>query len=114
MGTLSKVRELCDLRNVAISRLEKDCGFANASLAGLKKEDVPFERVVMIAKYFGVSLDYFCDDNIQVDRGEQELLSIFNSFNDEGRDKLINYARDLRDAGRYIKNHKYEMVGNGA
>ena len=59
MGTLSKIKELCESRNVAISRLEKDCGFSNASIKALRNEDVPFDRVVKIAMYFDVPLEYF-------------------------------------------------------
>lgn len=114
MGTLSKIKELCELRNVAISRMEKDCGFSNASIKALRTEDVSFCRVVKIAKYFNVPLEYFCDEEFNIDSDEQTLLSIYGSFNDEGREKLLNYARDLHDTGRYIKNHKHKMVENDA
>ncbi len=104
MGALSKFKELCVFRNAAILRMEKDCGFSNASIKALKTEDVSFNQVVKIARFFNFPLEYFCDEEFNVDSDEQALLSIYDSFSDEGgRKKLLNYARDPLDAGRYIK-----------
>lgn len=51
------VREVCQQRNIAISTLEKECGFANGYLNPKKLKKIPYERAVVISKYLGVSVD---------------------------------------------------------
>lgn len=110
MTTIEKLKKLLDERNITISRLEKNLGYGNASLAGLKK-DIPFSRVVDIARYFNVPLEYFTDDeNIDIDNDEICLINIFRNFNDEGKQELLKQARLLDKSGDYIKNYKYAMV----
>ena len=36
MNTVERVRKICSERGIAISKLEKECGFWNAYIAGLK------------------------------------------------------------------------------
>lgn len=86
MGTLSKIKELCESRNIAISRMEKDCGFSNASIKALRGEDVPFDRVVKIAKYFDVSLEYFISDSIYNKESATRMI-----LSEEERDIIQSY-----------------------
>ena len=92
MGTLSKIRELCEVRKVAISRLEKDCGFSNASIKALRTEDVPFDRVVKIAKYFGVPLEYFSsersDAGMILSQEEKDLIFAYRNKSDDAKDVI--------------------------
>ena len=62
MGALSKTKELCQLRNVTIRTLESDLGFGNGYIGNKTKDDLPFDRVVSIAEYFHVPIDYFLSD----------------------------------------------------
>lgn len=92
MGTLSKIKDLCASRKVAISRMEKDCGFSNASIAALRNEDVPFDRVVKIAKYFSVPLEYFSDEDvgnkIVLSREETDLILAYRGKTDDAKDVI--------------------------
>lgn len=99
MGTLSKIKELCESRNVAISRLEKDCGFSNASIKALRNEDVPFDRVVKIARYFDVSLEYFISDStyikepaavMSLTREEMDLIKAYRLKSDDAKDVVAS------------------------
>ena len=45
-----------------------------------------------------------------IDEMEQQLVDDFHSLNDEGKDKLCDYARDLRLSGAYKKHGSDEMV----
>lgn len=51
------VRDLCKQRGIAISVLEKDCGFANGYLNPKKMAKLPYDRAVTIANYLGVSVE---------------------------------------------------------
>jgi phage shock protein PspC (stress-responsive transcriptional regulator) len=48
------VRTLCKQRGIAISQLEKDCGFSNGYLNPKKMSRLPYDRAVQIAEYLDV------------------------------------------------------------
>jgi len=50
------VRELCRERGIAISTLERDCGFSNGYLNPKKMSRLPYDRAQTIAQYLGVSI----------------------------------------------------------
>ena len=56
-NSVEYVRELCKQRKIAVSVLEKDCGFANGYLNPKKMAKLPYERAVVIANYLGVAVD---------------------------------------------------------
>ena len=62
MNTVDRVKAICKERKIAISKLEKDCGFANGYIGQLKKGSLPDDRAITIAKYLGVSLGELLDD----------------------------------------------------
>ena len=51
------VRKLCKDRKIAVSKLERDCGFSNGYLNPKKVSKIPYERAVLIAKYLNVNVD---------------------------------------------------------
>ena len=56
-NSVEYVRELCKQRKIAVSVLEKDCGFANGYLNPKKMAKLPYDRAVVIANYLGVAVD---------------------------------------------------------
>lgn len=56
-NSVEYVREICRQRKIAISVLEKDCGFANGYLNPKKMAKLPYDRAVVIANYLGLSVD---------------------------------------------------------
>ena len=55
---LERIKRLCLARNINFSRLEKELGFANGSIAKSKEDKISAARVKAIADYFGVSMEY--------------------------------------------------------
>ena len=53
-----RIKEMCKQRGIAVSKLEKDLGFANAYIVQLNPETVQHGRLQKIADYFGVTTDY--------------------------------------------------------
>lgn len=54
-----RVEELCATNEISITRLEKECGFSNATIKKWKDISIPgIDKVQKIAKYFNVSTDY--------------------------------------------------------
>lgn len=58
MNSVEIVKELCKNRKIPISKLEKDCGFSNGYIRGLKRGDFPSDRLVTIAKYLDMPIEY--------------------------------------------------------
>lgn len=58
MNSIERVLALCKERKVSVARLEKDLGFGNGYIRGLKKGVIQSERLSQIANYFNVSVNY--------------------------------------------------------
>jgi transcriptional regulator with XRE-family HTH domain len=58
MNTVERIKSICKERKIPISRLEIGCGFSNAYISGLKKGTLPNDRLIKIAEYLDVSVEY--------------------------------------------------------
>ena len=58
MGTYEVIKELCDERKIAVTKLEQELGFGRGSIGKLRNSDTSGKRLQKIADYFNVSLDY--------------------------------------------------------
>ena len=58
MNTVERIKSICKERKIAISTLEKECGFGNAYISQLRKGTVPDDRLRKIAKFLNLSTDY--------------------------------------------------------
>ena len=56
MTTLEIIKSLCKKQRISLSGLEKILGYGNGSLA--KAKVIPSDRILEIAKYFNVSMEY--------------------------------------------------------
>lgn len=64
MDSVELVKQICKARGIAISRLERDCGFANGYIRRLREGKFPSDRLVVIAQYLDVPLDYLIKGTI--------------------------------------------------
>lgn len=60
---LDNVLKLCKLRNITISKLEKDCGLGNATIRGWEKSSPRVSSLKVVADYFGVTVDELISGN---------------------------------------------------
>ena len=65
MNSVELVKAVCKDKHIPISRLERECGFSNGYIAGLKKGVFPAQRLQVIADYLGVSMDYLMGEGVQ-------------------------------------------------
>ena len=49
---------LCRKNKLSIARLERECGFGNATIRGWQKAVPRVDKLKTVADYFGVSLDW--------------------------------------------------------
>ena len=70
MNTTERVLALLKQQGIAVSRLEKELGFSNGYIKGLKKGTLPSDRLTQVANYLGVSEAYLA-------QGLESVQSIF-------------------------------------
>lgn len=58
MNSVERVKAICKERKIPISKLEKDLGFSNGYIGQLRKGVFPADRLMAIADYFELSVDY--------------------------------------------------------
>ena len=58
MNSVERVKSICKERKIAISKLERELGFANGYIAQLRKGTFPADRLADIAAYLSVSTEY--------------------------------------------------------
>ncbi len=56
-NSVEYVRSICRQRGIAVSALERACGFSNGYLNPKKLTKLPYDRVVVIGDYLGVHPD---------------------------------------------------------
>lgn len=57
MTPVERIQRLCEDNGIAISRLERELGFANGYFRNLKKGGIPIERLEKVAEYFHTTVD---------------------------------------------------------
>lgn len=88
MNTVERVKAICKQRKIALSKLEKDCGFGNAYISQLKKGVFPDDRLITIAQYLDLDPRYLLTGNEEYNHPMLSAAEI--AFNATYSDKKIN------------------------
>ena len=101
MNTVEMIKRICKERGIAISKLERECGFSNGYIAGIKKGTLRSDRLQKVADYLNVSYQYLSmagegrvdmfagtSNAMTVTNEERELLELFRLLNSEGKIQL--------------------------
>ena len=88
MNILEKIKELCDKNNISMHKLEMNLGFSNGSIT--KAKTLPFDRVVAIAGYFNVPLEYFTTDEEKPETASDEAVKLYSQY--------LNASPEIRSA----------------
>ena len=83
---LSKIRELCKKNNIAVAYLEKKMGMGAGTISRWNKANPSFDKIISIAKYFKVSIDYLAGYDVDYD----DSMNI-----DENTLKIIDYLMEM-------------------
>lgn len=112
MDSIELIRNLCKERGIAISQLEKDCGFSNGYIRGLRRGVLPGDRAKIVADYFGISLEYLLSGGIN----ENESSSLSSNQHDITNDienliKIMEHGKgDLFYKGEKIDSESIELL----
>ncbi len=78
MDSVELVRKICKEKKIPISKLERDLGYSNGYIGQLRKGVFPTNRLVEIAQYLSVSVDYLLGTETEkapTQEGEREIIN---------------------------------------
>ena len=98
METLDTIKLLCKEHGISLSKLEKILGYGNASLS--KAKVIPSDRILEIAKYFNVSMEYLMTGKEKEESpiyytNEETAKLAQEMFEDEDMRSLFDMKRDM-------------------
>lgn len=100
MTLLERIKSLCrSKKNISITTLEQTLGYSNGSLA--KAKDIPSSRILEIANYLDVSVDYLMtgeDNRVDAPVFEPEhieLISLYSQLEKEQKEAVFNLLRSF-------------------
>lgn len=101
MDILGRVQELCTENNITIKQLERDLGFSTSSIRRWTQSSPAADRLVKVANYFGVSVDYLTggtDIRTPIDKvlSDDDIITIQRArenMSDEDRMRMMKMIR---------------------
>ena len=111
MSIGSRIKERREELGITQTELAKMIGVTKGAIGNYETDANSPKAATMFKVFSALKCDanYLYQDDIgnlqqsAITSKEQTLLKIFRIFNDEGKEKLINYADDLRASGKYTK-----------
>lgn len=118
----NRLKSIITSRNITQANLSRMTGITQSSISDWLRGiyEPKQDKVDIVARALGVSPSYLMgweDDNKDAAREgtlnftsenisgeEKELLETYRNFSEEGREKVLDYVRDLERTGLYIKN----------
>lgn len=95
--TQSQLGEIAGVSDKAVSTWEM--GTAEPRMGALQR----------IATHFGISVASIIDDDQPLSKTESKLLRACREMNEEGQEKLVDYADDLLSSGKYKKTDPVDL-----
>lgn len=109
MNTVERIKSICKERRIPISKLEKDLGFGNAYISGLKKGTVPDDRLRKIAEYLDLTTEYLMTgiepqtDFLYTDENAEFLIEVTKMAKDKDFvDRMMKYMSLLNESKKSV------------
>lgn len=100
MNEVEKVLKLCKDNKIALSTVEKACGFSNGYIARLRKGFFPPDRKQKIIEFFGKDIFGDQPQEVKRDLSEGELIKIeYENADDMTKEmikRLLAYSRRIK------------------
>ena len=101
------VRNVCKQRGIAISQLEKDCGFSNGYLNPKKMTKLPYDRAIRIAKYLHVTPEEVLTGQLPKEVEAGDILDQVDiAFYGEYKELDPEQQETIRDMVRLMRQRK--------
>lgn len=99
MNTVERIKQICKERKIPISKLEKECGFANGYIGQLKKGTVPDDRLRIISDYLDISAEELSTGEKPEIPGFEpehlELIELYSKLKEEQKSAVLNLLRSF-------------------
>lgn len=87
-----KVKKLCEEHKTNISKLERDCGLANATIRRWEFNTPNADSLIKVADHFGVSVDFLLGRGIYcLSEAAQEYAKQFDELPEEKKRLAMAY-----------------------
>lgn len=102
MTVLERIKQLCrEKKNISITTLEQRLGFSNGSLS--KAKDIPSSRIMQIADYLEISVDYLMTGEekenkmpiFEYSSDIMELIKLYSQLNKGQKSAILNMMRSF-------------------
>lgn len=102
MDILDRIKKLCKLKGVTLSRMEKEIGLSQGAAYKWKISSPSLEVLEKLSNFFNVSVDYIMSGSekekpeIPVLMPEQfELLELYSKLKDEQKNAIMTLLRSF-------------------
>lgn len=106
---VQNIKKYCELVGVKPTVACRESGVSSSFISNIesRNQTPSVEKVQMLANYLGVTVSELLGEektpSPASDESEGELLVLYRKLNQEGQEKLLDYADDLASSGKYKK-----------
>lgn len=115
MNEVERVKEICKERKIAISRLEKACGFSNGYIRSLKKGEMPSDRLYAVSVYLRLPMEYLLTGENPpretLTQSELDILRMFRQLNVTGQSEAIERISEMLALAKFTRESMEGKVG---
>ncbi len=123
-NTSERLKEIIALRKVKQVDIIESTGITKGALSSYitGRYEPKQDNIYILAKYFDVSEAWLmgydvpmekisASSSVPMDSQKARLLKYYDLLNEEGKERLLNYAQDLDASGRYKETKASEDAG---
>lgn len=94
MEIVERIKSLCITENITIKELERIIQISNGSIRHWNEKTPSVERVLLVADYFKVSLDWLVTgkESGKMTPEEQQLIDYYRKADDRGKRSILRTA----------------------
>lgn len=96
---LSRIKSLCDDQGISLMELHRRLGWPRGTIDRWDTNKPSIEKVMTVAKYFGVSTDYLCDRT-----KEKQLADEISELSDDERVIIELFRQSPEIARKAVKD----------
>lgn len=94
-----RIKQLCSENGITITLLERTLGFGNGTIHNWDKVNPSVEKVKLVARHFGVGVDFLLSNTIFPSKEAQDMAIRFDNYTEEQRN-LIRCYMSLIENGK--------------